>query len=101
MPGQPPNGATKLQEKLPAGEKPIKVEPLNAPKALEKLPGAPLAQPVAPAPAPNGATKLQEKLPAGEKPIKVEPLNAPKAEEKPPGGLTPPAGAKPLVPDKA
>jgi hypothetical protein len=95
--GQPP---TPMGEpKLPVGEKPIKAEPLNAPKALEKLPGAP-AQPVAPGQPPNGATKLQEKLPAGEKPIKAEPLNVPKAEEKPPGGPTPPTIAKPPAPLK-
>jgi hypothetical protein len=90
-PATGPNGqplAPTGEPKLPAGEKPIKTEPLTAPKAQEKLPGAPL-QPVAPGQPPNGATKLQEKLPAGEKPIKAEPLAVPKTEEKPPGGPTP------------
>ena len=83
---------TKLQEKLPAGEKPIKVEPLNVPAAPQKLPEAP-AQPVAPGQTPNGATKLQEKLPAAEKPTRVEPLSVPKA-------ATPPTVAKPPAPIK-
>ena len=76
------------------GEKPIKAEPLNNPKAEEKLPGA--------ATPPGGKQPGAEKPVRGEltpnkEPIKAEPLNNPKAEEKLPGAPGKPE--KPVRPE--
>src|SRR5208337_3094266 len=85
---------SKAEEKLPAGEKPIKSAPLNA-KTEEKLPATkPLGaeQPIKSG-LPAGV-KAQEKLPAGEKPEGKKPPGAerPKALDKPEGVIEEPKG---------
>jgi hypothetical protein len=78
--GQLPNGA--LKQTLP-GEKPIKPEPLSAPKLEPKLP----ASPVQPVPPPNGAQKLQEKLPGASPNAVIRPPGSDKPVIVPPKAL--------------
>lgn len=118
LPGgkSPLNAAPNVGEKTPLGikpnsaaapangEKPMKPEPLNAPKAEEKLPAETAPKGSAKLPeaekarrkdlAPNGAEKPQG-LGKLQEPKKPGESKKPEKPEKPQGLLTSPGGAKP------